>query len=192
LAFKKPGTAVVDPKIEQKYRPHPKRRFPMAKSDLLAVAFTDVNGNDKYNPGKDTLIASLVDTSNDGTVSVGDTIHFGTYPAIADGSNSGTGGNFTILESTVTDVLDANSTRVVVDTALGTVIWNADPAVEFFETTDLSHAIESVVRDSIDIPGILDLIQTVAVEGPGEPNTSVDYSTLQPGDQAFLDVLIFL
>jgi hypothetical protein len=36
----------------------------MAKSDLLAVAFTDLNGNDKYNKGKDALIAALVDTSS--------------------------------------------------------------------------------------------------------------------------------
>ena len=67
----------------------------MAKDALLAVAFTDLNGNDKYNPGKDTLIAALVDTNNDNTASVGDTIVWGTYPAIPDGSASGTGGIFT-------------------------------------------------------------------------------------------------
>ena len=53
----------------------------MPKSDLLAVAFTDVNGNDKYNAGKDTLIAALVDTNKDGVVSVGDTIQWGEIPS---------------------------------------------------------------------------------------------------------------
>ena len=46
----------------------------MPRDSLLAVAFTDLNGNDKYNPGKDALIAAIVDTNNDNTVSVGDTI----------------------------------------------------------------------------------------------------------------------
>ena len=37
----------------------------MPRDNLLAVAFTDLNGNDKYNPGKDALIAAIVDTNND-------------------------------------------------------------------------------------------------------------------------------
>jgi hypothetical protein len=62
----------------------------MAKSDdLLAVAFTDVNGNDKYNPHKDTLIAALVDTNHDGIVSAGDTIQFGSYPSVVGGTYTG-------------------------------------------------------------------------------------------------------
>ena len=67
----------------------------MPRDNLLAVAFTDLNGNDKYNPGKDALIAAIVDTNNDNTVSVGDTIEWGTYPEITDGSASGTGGIYT-------------------------------------------------------------------------------------------------
>jgi hypothetical protein len=77
----------------------------MPKADLLAVAFTDLNGNDKFNPGKDTLIAALVDTNNDGTVNVGDTVVFDTYPRIPDGSESGIGGTFNGVDQTVMDVV---------------------------------------------------------------------------------------
>src|SRR5262245_9545341 len=57
----------------------------VAKPDILAVAFTDVNGNDKYD-GKDKLIAAVVDTNHDETVSPNDTIQFGTYPLDVDGA----------------------------------------------------------------------------------------------------------
>src|SRR5262249_1767486 len=43
---------------------------------ILAVAFTDQNGNHTYEAGTDLLIASLLDTNNDGIVSAGDTIHW--------------------------------------------------------------------------------------------------------------------
>jgi hypothetical protein len=165
----------------------------MAKSDLLAVAFTDLNGNDKYNPGKDTLIAALVDTNKDGIVSVGDTIQWGAYPAIPDGSASGIGGNFTILESTITDVVHADSTAVIVETALGRVHWLASQDKQEFLTEPLGIGrVESHLVDSINFPTLADSIQTdPTAGGAGRPNTIIDVSTLQPGDQAFLDVKIF-
>src|SRR5262245_57631831 len=84
----------------------------MPSSDLLAVAFTDLNGNNKYNPGKDTLIAALWDTNNAGVVSVGDTIQWGTYPAIPDGSASGTGGIYTQLFSAQSQLSTRSSIRL--------------------------------------------------------------------------------
>jgi hypothetical protein len=166
----------------------------MPNSDLLAVAFTDLNGNDKYNQGKDTLIAALVDTNNDGVVSVGDTIQWGTYPKIADGSESGTGGIYTSLDTLVTNVSVNTSIQVEVQTADGTVSWIANPNAELFRTADLSNiATESVLRDIINFPGIADEIHTnpLVPPGPGAPSTSIDFSTSQLGDQAFLDVIIF-
>jgi hypothetical protein len=162
----------------------------MPKSDLLAVAFTDLNGNDKYNPGKDTLIASLEDTNNDHVVSVGDTIHWGTYPAIPDGSASGTGGTFTSADDTVTNVLLDDNTGVVVETAAGTVNWFADPNLEEFFTLDNNGGIESHLRDSINFIATDEVLANPNVLGPGLPNFEVGTSAFQLGDQAFLDVLI--
>jgi hypothetical protein len=164
----------------------------MPKDALLAVAFTDLNGNDKYNVGKDDLIAALVDTNNDNTVSIGDTVVFGTYPAIPDGSNSGTGGIFTGPDTTVENVSVATSTFISVDTASGVVQWLADSNVELFQTRDPTDlATESLLVDNINNPG-LDVIKTdLTVQGPGMPNTSLNVTGSQPGDQGFLDVLIF-
>jgi hypothetical protein len=143
---------------------------------------------------QDPLIAALVDTNNDHTVSIGDTVQFGTYPAIPDGSASGTGGNFTILESTVTNVDFAISDAIGVDTALGQVHWNATPDLEGFDTTNSGFTFESVLVDWFQPtqPTHEDRIFTdPTVSGAGRPNTSVDTSGIQAGDQGFLDVKIF-
>jgi hypothetical protein len=162
----------------------------MPKSDLLAVAFTDLNGNDKYNPGKDTLIAAIVDTNNDGIVSVGDTVQFGTYPLIPDGSESGTGGTYLAFDRTITQVDFTSSTAVQVETGtVGSVGFFATPNEETFRTTGL--ALESELNDSINFLTVPDTIFTnTTALGPGAPNTDIDVSALQPGDQAFLDVFI--
>jgi hypothetical protein len=164
----------------------------MAKSDLLAVAFTDMNGNHKYNPGKDTLIASLVDTNRDGVASVGDTVHWGTYPAIPDGRASGIGGQYLSPDLTVTNVLNATSTEVRVETAIGVVYWSATPNVELFFALAAGNGLpESFLLDSINIPGDLDQILTdPALDGPGNPNFPVDTSAFQLGNQGFLDIFI--
>src|SRR5262245_49137534 len=103
---------------------HPERRFPMPKDDFLAVAFTDLNGNHKFNPRKDLLIAALVDTNNDNMPSVGDTVLWGTYPAIPDGSESGTGGLYTSLDGTVTEVTTLTDFTLQVTTASGRISWH--------------------------------------------------------------------
>src|SRR5262245_45840280 len=76
----------------------------------LAVAFTDVNGNDKFD-GKDKLIAGLVDTNKDHTASVGDTVTWGTYPHLS-GNEAGA---YLADDATVIAVLGTpNSASVVV------------------------------------------------------------------------------
>jgi hypothetical protein len=143
------------------------------------------------------LIAALVDTNNDNTVSVGDTIQWGTYPALPDGSNSGTGGTYTSLINTITNVVAADSTNILVDTNAGSVHWSADPNLERFTTTAGSGgggAFESHLVDSITLPLVLDTILVdPTVFGAGRPNFPVsgpETQTLQLGDQGFLDVYI--
>jgi hypothetical protein len=155
------------------------------------VAFTDVNGNDKYNAGKDTLIAALVDTNNDHTVSVGDTIHWGTYPSVI-------GGTYTSPDDTITAFElfdDASGTAVRVTTADGTVSWGAGVNAEQFSTVvtaTFPNVFESFLRDSFtqDPPDEIQVDPTTPAPGPGLPNTQVVEIGEQPGDQAFLDVYI--
>ena len=161
----------------------------MSNTDLLAVAFTDLNGNGKYNVGKDTLIAALVDTNNDHVVSVGDTVVWGSYPKIPDGSNSGTGGTFLSFDTTVTDVVDVTITNdfmnIVVNTANGIVNWTTSTLGDEFLTNN-SHLIDNFNR-----PTQVDFIfADPSLPGAGRPSTFVEESTLQLGNQGFLDVYI--
>jgi hypothetical protein len=166
----------------------------MSKDNLLAVAFTDLNGNDKYNPGKDTLIAALVDTNNDNTASTGDTVVWGLYPAIPDGSESGTGGKYTSLVTTVTDAFLFDF-GVKVDTALGSVTWVSSPNEEQFATFDSDGIVESLLVDTINqAPFASDdtILADTTVIGAGLPSDPAGVSNHQLGDQAFLDVLLHL
>jgi hypothetical protein len=162
----------------------------MAKSDdLLAVAFTDVNGNDKYNPHKDTLIAALVDTNHDGIVSAGDTIQFGSYPSVVGGTY--TGDDYVI---TGTDTITVTDSSVRVDTGQQAVSWSANLDQEVFSTTVVgSTQFETFLRDGIDASVPDDEIQARSIPGGlAQPDTFVVELADRPGDQPFLDVLFFL
>src|SRR5262245_7720438 len=106
----------------------------------LAVAFTDLNGDDKFSANKDTLIAGLVDTNHDKTVSVGDIVQFGTFPLLS-GAQAGT---FNGPDTPVTSVDQASSDTVVVEVASGTVTWmHTDPFEERFMTQSATGVDES-------------------------------------------------
>jgi hypothetical protein len=162
-------------------------------SKILAVAFTDLNGDGKFSPNKDALIAELVDTNHDKVVSVGDTLHFGTYPLSIDGSTT-VRGTFLHADSLVTFLSGTpTSTGVVVGTADGLVGFSngtisGQTSENFF--TDSFATTESALRDFIT-PGQTDVIEvTPGVGGAGLPDTAQSIATLQPGDQPFLDVFI--
>src|SRR5262245_27984120 len=140
----------------------------MAKDKFLAVAFSDLNGNDNYNPTQDVLIAAIVDTNHDRTVSVGDTVQFGTYPQIADGINSGHGGTFNGTDQTITSVVLPNSTSVVVSTAGGSMSWTADADLQHFQTLSTGGQTESSLVDYLQSTTAQDLIFVdSSVSGPG-------------------------
>lgn len=156
-------------------------------ADVLAVAFTDRNGNHTYEPGKDKLIASLLDTNHDHVVSVGDTIHFGTYPTTAD--VHGPRGHFRGDDLLVEGVSSASSGGVEVQTALGSVSWGhaeGTRAFDQFATAD-GDSFRALDRTN---PGDL-IFADPSVQGPGQPDTPVD-TFGAPGNQGFLDVLIFI
>jgi hypothetical protein len=156
-------------------------------ADVLAVAFTDQNGNHTYEPGTDTLIASLLDTNNDHVVSVGDRIHWGTYPTTSD--VDGPRGNFTGPDLLVEGVSSASSSGIEVQTALGSVSWAHIEGARAFDqfATAGGDSFRGLDRTN---PGDL-LFADPSVQGPGQPDTLVD-TFGAPGNQGFLDVLIFI
>ena len=156
-------------------------------ADVLAVAFTDQNGNHTYGPSTDTLMASLLDINNDHVVSVGDRIHWDTYPTSSD--LDGPRGHFTGPDLLVEGVGSAASSGVEVQTALGNVAWahiEGARAFDLFATAG-GDSFSAIDRTP---PGDL-LFADPGVQGPGHPDTPVD-TFGAPGNQAFLDVLVFV
>jgi hypothetical protein len=157
--------------------------------NLLAVAFTDQNGNHTYEPDTDLLIASLTDTNNDEVVSVGDTIHWGTYPTTFDGT--GARGTFTISESLVTSVDDADENFVNVETEFGRVEWNILPWAHEFVLLIAGDSL--LIRDHTADTVFDDVLSAEDPAIGGVPwNNPVDTRLVQEGDQGFIDVLFFI
>jgi hypothetical protein len=159
-------------------------------ADVLAVAFTDQDGNHTYEPGTDTLIASLLDINNDHVVSVGDLIHWGTYPTTID--VDGPRGNFTGPDLLVEGVGSASSSGVEVQTALGNVAWAHVEGARAFDAFATAGG-DSISGIDITNPVGDSFFANPSVQGPGQPDTPVDIFSLDPlGNQAFLDVLILI
>jgi hypothetical protein len=150
-------------------------------ADLLAVAFTDQNGNHTYEPKTDLLIAGLFDTNRDGAVSAGDTIHWGTYPTTFDGS--GPRGTFTSPDLLVTN---AQVGSFSVDAVAGndTILWSSDGSDHLGTFQGLerrTNLLDSTVN-------VLDVRR-----GPGNPDTLINVVDFSPsGNDGFLDVLILI
>jgi hypothetical protein len=152
---------------------------------LLAVAFTDQNGNHKYEPRKDLLMASLLDTNRDGAASAGDTIHWGTYPTTFD--VDGPRGTFRSPDELVTFVLPGDH-LVEVQTALGSVLWEDLRFLgERFVITGVS-----ILQDARTLQSEINVTATIPGGFPGSPDTNVDLRTFLPRDDGFLDVLLFV
>lgn len=140
---------------------------------LLAVAFTNDDGVAGYNANTDNLIAALLDTNNDGVVSVGDSVQWGTYPVNFTGDVRGP---LTGLGDPVT-AFSTSSGDIVVDVSNGTVRWSTNSEFDLFLVgadvlTDFHPTGGIEFSDSISLSGLV-------------------LSSLSPTNDAFLDVLIF-
>jgi hypothetical protein len=159
-------------------------------NNFLVVAFTDNNGNQIFDKG-DTLIAGINDKDKSGTVTVGDTVTFGSYPLHIDGTGSG---SFKDHHETITAV-DArnNSTEVHVTTAEGGINYGNHPGSDnafITEDPNPNNGLDVVLRDSQFSGGPESVFVGTALAGPGAPDTTADDSGLQPGNQGFFDVFI--
>src|SRR5262245_49139743 len=85
------------------------------QAGILAVAYSELNGNGRFDNKE--LIASIVDTNHDKTVSVGDTVSYGTYPLHIDGT--GERGTFTQTTIEVTGVGTVNGSYAELVTGPG-------------------------------------------------------------------------
>jgi hypothetical protein len=171
---------------------------------LLAVAFTDVDGNHTYEPNKDLLISALRDTNNDGTVSAGDTIQWGTYPTSFDGSTPR--GTYTSADVTISFGIVENagaSAAIAAFTETGLVIWNDQfffddfgnsiPQNQVFETGNSIFDIDSLLLDGFPAPNGDTISVQPVIQGPGQPDTVVVLgNSAATANDGWLEVAIFV
>ena len=157
---------------------------------MFAVAFSDTNGNHAYDGGTDRLIAALVDTNEDGDVSVGDTVETDAYPLTFDPVDDF--GTFTVKFATVTSVTGFTPGSVQVTTSATLLTWATGP-VEVIQWFPAGGGPESNLVDDTGSPsGINDAISINGGAGLGAVPSDVVVSRLDVTENAFLDIRLDL
>jgi len=156
----------------------------------FAVAFSDTNGNHAYEAGTDRLIAALVDTNLDGTVSVGDTVETDAFPLTFDPVNEF--GAFTVKSATVTSVTGFTSGSVQVTSSATLITWATGP-VEVVQWFPAGGGPESNLVDNTSASSeTTDGISINDGAALGAVPSDVALSGLDQTDNAFLDVTLDL
>ena len=162
-------------------------------STVLAVAYTNVDGIDGYDETADVLIAKLIDSNEDGIVSVGDTAVTGRYPLDSDATSFGT---FQTTTHTVTGVINAFFEQVLVEVGADTEMeWMVAPELaQWSEIDEISQAFRQTVLVDGHVAGWGNAIQADPLSpSPSAPDTYVRFSDLgADNDESFLEVDILV
>jgi len=159
-------------------------------SAILAVAYSDLNGEDGYQEGSsDVLISKLIDFNNDGVVSVGDKVITHQYPTnfIPDSFD-----DFTVTEHVINGVIGfANHFVAVSIDEINIFHWyhTADiqeSYIEFIQFTGINSSIIDTLGNEYN-DGIL-----IESNSPSAPNQSIYSYQPANGNHTFIDVDIFV
>ncbi len=162
---------------------------PTPDETIFAVAYTNVDGVAGYDEATDVLIAKLVDTNNDGVVSVGDTVITDQYPLDSNASSFGT---FQNTSHAVTSIMNASSDRVHLEIGPDTAVeWDVAPEYAEWnelDTTGQVYRWTGVVDGHF--AGVGNGIQAYPLlPTPSAPDTYVDFSDLgADNDESFLEI----
>ena len=161
----------------------------IVEPSVFAIAFTDVDPDDGpgFKEGTDVLIAKLVDGLSDneiGVLDAGDLVITNQYPMDFVGTAFG---DFTVTEHTVTSLFGASSQSVQVFAGPNQFRW--DHAVDawqfYYEQGGMVYITDQLFPDGTDTI-------TAFVGSPSAPETQVAVSTSAPGDNAAIDVEIYV
>jgi hypothetical protein len=166
---------------------------PDPEPETLAVAYSNLDGVDGYDPGgADVLISKLVDSNADGVVSAGDRAVMNDYPLDYGAASFG---SFSVTSHEVNSGL-TSPTYVQVEVDAGRLRWfNSvglvpDYMSEQYDEYDTSLSTRLDIRDSIGFPG--DRI-SVNTDAPSLPLTGMNLGIpTNEVDNAFIDVDLFL
>ena len=161
----------------------------LACSPIFAVAYTDRNGNEGFDPADD-LIAKLVDANGSGAVDAGDVTVADVFP-LALGSGGPETGSFGVKAVECADAA-ATANGPVCRSSLNTFIqWISNIAGEAFQEQTPDGL--AVAFQDIFLPNGLDQVETDSLTTALEPDPADHFvQTTQGGDQDFLDVDVFV
>ena len=160
---------------------------------LLAVAYTNVDGEDGYNPDVDVLIARFEDIDDDGVPSVGDIIRTNRYPI--DFNDLTGAGTFGVTQHTITDDFHVIYSTVSLDLILTETDTGTDQVFRWTTNTEgttelyqeVSYGAEfTLFRDAINVSVDLRRVNPVS---PSQPDAAAGMENLlRPSDDPFIDV----
>jgi len=156
---------------------------PLPLSGLFALAYSDVDSRPGYSSG-DVLIAKLVDTNGDGTVSVGDTVVMGRYPVDYDATSFG---DWTVKSHTLSGVAVVGASMIVVGSAGGSgYYWYAIPGT-YESYRESAGAASSLFQDSFS--AMENDARLAEAGSPSAPQTAIPPSILgRATDDPFIDI----
>ena len=162
----------------------------VAPPRIFAVAYSDTNGNHTYEGGTDRLIAALVDTNQDGDVSIGDTVETDAFPLTLDPVDDF--GAFTVKSATVTGVTGFTPGSVQVTTTATLITWATGPVevVQWFPAAGGPEL--NLVDNTNSVSGITDAISINEGAALGAVPSDVVWSGLDQTENAFLDIRLDL
>jgi hypothetical protein len=166
---------------------------PPPRSDVLAIAYTDVDpgDGDGFKDGTDVLIAKLVDTNGDGVVSAGDTVVTNRYPK---NFAATTFGNFGETSHLVDGIIGSDSNEVSVQDGALKFIWADIADGEVYSEYDQTNAggTYTQIVDAFSATGRLGEGITVNEMSPSVPDSSFAEAREQPSDDPHIDVDILI
>ncbi len=160
---------------------------PPPTEDVLAVAYTNVDGIDGYDETADVLIAQLIDTNTDDVPSAGDTVVTNRYPLDFAAATFGT---FQVTTHTVASVSSNSSNYLnVLDAAGSQFIWASDPVEQYAEQVGFGFGTVNVH----DGPATYADLIWATLAAPSAPDTALLIETPDTtGDDPFVDVDILV
>jgi hypothetical protein len=159
-------------------------RCELPRIKLLAIAYSDLNGNHIYDAG-DVMISQLLDTNGDGIPSAGDTVEMGRYPTSFEASAFADWGIRSHLVASV-DVSEPDRiyTR---DSTFGAHWWTRrsagyyDQYVEHYDSLGtVSTFVDREVGDDL----------STWASSPSRAAGRLEIATVGTGDDRFIDVEI--
>lgn len=160
---------------------------------ILAIAYANLDGTDGYDAGQDVLIAEFVDDDGSPGPNAGDHIVMGQYPTKFTPTAPADFADFGVRRHLVTGV-DAHNPGVLQATSSqGVYAWLRQTSIgQGRELEGYGEVVNQaeVVRLTDGLGFRAFDVLTIGLDAPSQPTVVVEAERANPGDDAFLNVII--